>query len=62
MEGFLVFDHEHRTHEAVPRLAQWVREGKLGCRDDILDALDTAPTRSPGFYGGENLAKRLIKL
>jgi NADPH-dependent curcumin reductase len=62
MEGFLVFDYEHRTQEAVPQLAQWVREGKLRYREDILDGLDAAPDAIAGLYRGENLGKRLIKL
>ena len=62
MQGFLVFDYEHRTAEAVPQLAQWVREGKLRYRDDILDGLDKAPDAIAGLYRGENLGKRLIKL
>ena len=62
MEGFLVFDYEHRTQEAVPQLAQWVREGKLRYREDILEGLDAAPDAIAGLYRGENLGKRLIKL
>jgi len=62
MEGFLVFDYEHRTGEAVPQLAQWVREGKLRYREDILDGLEAAPDAIAGLYRGENLGKRLIKL
>lgn len=62
MEGFLVFDYEHRTDEAVPQLAQWVRAGKLRYREDILEGLDRAPDAIAGLYRGENLGKRLIKL
>ena len=62
MEGFLVFDYEHRTGEAVPQLAQWVREGKLRYREDILEGLEKAPDAIAGLYRGENLGKRLIKL
>ena len=62
MEGFLVFDYESRTHEAVPQLAQWVRDGKLRYREDILAGLDKAPDAIAGLYRGENLGKRLIKL
>jgi len=62
MEGFLVFDYESRTHEAVPQLAQWVREGRLRYREDILAGLDKAPDAIAGLYRGENLGKRLIKL
>lgn len=62
MEGFLVFDYESRTQEAVSHLAQWVRAGKLRYREDILDGLDKAPDSIAGLYRGENLGKRLIRL
>ena len=62
MQGFLVFDYEHRTEEAVPVLAAWVREGKLRYREDILEGLEQAPGAIAGLYRGENLGKRLIKL
>jgi NADPH-dependent curcumin reductase len=62
MQGLLVFDYEHRTEEAVPVLAAWLREGKLRYRENILDGLDQAPGAIAGLYRGENLGKRLIKL
>lgn len=62
MQGFLIFDYESRTDEAVPRLAQWVREGKLRYREDILDGLERAPDAIAGLYRGDNLGKRLIRL
>jgi NADPH-dependent curcumin reductase len=62
MEGFLVFDYESRTEEAVRELAQWLRAGKLRYREDILDGLEAAPDAIAGLYRGENLGKRLIRL
>lgn len=62
MEGFLVFDYEHRTDEVVPHLAEWVCAGKLRYREDILDGLDEAPGAIAGLYRGENMGKRLIRL
>jgi NADPH-dependent curcumin reductase len=62
MEGFLVFDYEGRTAEAVARLADWVRAGKLHYREDILDGIEQAPDAIAGLYRGENLGKRLIRL
>ncbi|MGO8916271.1 MAG: NADP-dependent oxidoreductase [Stellaceae bacterium] len=62
MEGFLVFDYESRTQEAVTQLAQWVRAGSLRYREDLLDGLDAAPDAIAGLYRGENLGKRLIRL
>lgn len=62
MQGFLVWDYEHRYEEAVARLAAWIREGKLGYREEILDGLEAAPDAIAGLYRGENLGKRLIRV
>jgi NADPH-dependent curcumin reductase CurA len=62
MQGFLVWDYEHRYEEAVERLAAWVREGRLRCREEILEGIEGAPDAIAGLYRGENLGKRLIRL
>jgi NADPH-dependent curcumin reductase CurA len=62
MQGFIVFDYQHRYEEAVSRLADWVRAGKLSYREDILDGIEHAPGAIAGLYRGENLGKRLIRL
>ena len=62
MQGFLIWDYEHRYEEAVTRLAMWVRDGRLHYREEILDGIATAPDAIAGLYRGENLGKRLIRL
>jgi len=62
MQGFIVFDYQHRYEEAVGRLADWLRAGKLRYREDILDGIEHAPGAIAGLYRGENLGKRLIRL
>jgi NADPH-dependent curcumin reductase CurA len=62
IQGFLVFDYQHRYEEAVSRLAEWVRAGSLKYREDILDGLESCPDAIAGLYRGENLGKRLIRL
>ncbi|MBI2726351.1 MAG: NADP-dependent oxidoreductase [Polaromonas sp.] len=62
MQGFLVWDYEHRYEEAVARLAAWVREGKLRYREEIIDGMAAAPDAIASLYRGENLGKRLIRL
>ena len=62
MQGFIVFDYQHRYEEAVGRLADWVRARKLRYREDILDGIEHAPGAIAGLYRGENLGKRLIRL
>ena len=62
MQGFLVWDYEHRYEEAVAKLAPWVRDGRLRYREEILDGIEAAPDAIAGLYRGENLGKRLIRL
>ncbi len=62
MQGFIVFDYQHRYEEAVSHLAAWVRDGRLNYREDILDGIEHCPGAIAGLYRGENLGKRLIRL
>ena len=62
MQGFLVWDYEHRYEEAVAKLAAWVREGELKYREEIIDGMAAAPDAIASLYRGENLGKRLIRL
>ncbi len=62
IQGFVVFDHLHAWTMAVDRLAQWVREGKLRYREDILEGLESCPDALAGLYRGENRGKRIIRI
>lgn len=62
MQGFLVWDYEHRYEEAVSRLAAWIREGRLRYREELLSGLEQAPGSIAGLYRGENSGKRLIRV
>lgn len=62
MQGFVIFDHMEAYEGAVGRLADWVREGRLVYREDILDGIESCPDALAGLYRGENHGKRLIAL
>ena len=62
MQGFLVWDYEHRYEEAITRLAAWIRDGRLRYREEILQGIASVPDAIAGLYRGENLGKRLIRL
>jgi NADPH-dependent curcumin reductase CurA len=62
IEGFLIWDYEHRAQEAVTRLAAWIRRGELKYREEILEGLAQAPDAIAGLYRGENLGKRVIRV
>lgn len=62
MSGFLIFDYQRRYEEAVARLADWIREGRISYREDIVDGIERCPGAIAELYRGENLGKRLIRL
>ncbi len=62
VSGLLIFDHAHRYEEAIARLADWVRAGKLRYREDISDGIEHCPSAIAELYRGENLGKRLTRL
>jgi NADPH-dependent curcumin reductase CurA len=62
MSGLLIFDYAHRYEEAIARLADWVRAGKLHYREEISDGIEHCPGAIAELYRGENLGKRLIRL
>ncbi len=62
MQGFLVWDYEHRYEEAVSRLAAWVRSGQLRYREEIVEGMERAPGSIADLYSGANSGKRIIRL
>jgi NADPH-dependent curcumin reductase CurA len=62
MQGFVVFDFVKRYAEARDKLAQWVKDGTIRYREDILDGIENAPGAIAGLYRGDNVGKRLIRI
>jgi len=62
MGGFVIFDHMNEFDAASRRLAQWVREGKLSYREEIIDGIENCPGAIADLYKGQNFGKRLIRL
>ena len=62
MQGLVVLDYLARYDEAVRELTAWIRAGKIGYREDILEGIEQAPGSIAGLYRGENLGKRLIRI
>jgi NADPH-dependent curcumin reductase len=62
MQGFVVFDFAERYAEARDKLAQWVKDGTIRYREDILDGIENAPGAIAGLYRGDNVGKCLIRI
>ena len=62
MEGFIVMDFLAKRAEAESELAQWVTDGKIQVREDIIEGLENAPQGLIGLLHGDNIGKRMIKV
>jgi NADPH-dependent curcumin reductase CurA len=62
MEGFVVFDFADRYAEAAQEMAGWIRAGKLGSREHIVDGLEAFPEALLMLYDGTNMGKLMLKV
>jgi NADPH-dependent curcumin reductase CurA len=62
IEGFLTYDFAHRFGEAIPRLAQWLAEGKLRYTEDVLEGIERTPEAFFRVLRGDNRGKQLVRL
>ncbi|MGI8992342.1 MAG: NADP-dependent oxidoreductase [Bryobacteraceae bacterium] len=62
VEGFLIFDYQDRFGEALPKLAQWLREGKLKYRETVAEGIENAPAAFIGMLRGRNTGKQLVRI
>ena len=62
MTGFLVFQFKSRYHEGLTKLSQWLIEGKIKYKEDIVSGIENAPSTFIGMMKGKTFGKLLIKI
>lgn len=62
MHGLLVFDYWHRRNEALKRLAQLGKEGKIRFREDVARGIEAMPDAFLRLLRSENFGKQLVAL
>ncbi len=62
IQGFIVSDFYARRDEALRQLAEWLRQGRLKYREDVVDGLPKAPAAFIGMLQGKNFGKQLVRL
>lgn len=61
-EGFLVYQFAGRFPEGIAQMGQWIREGKLKYREQIVEGLENAPQALIGVLRGDNIGKMLVRV
>ena len=59
---FIVHDYVEEYEEGRRHMSNWIKEGKLKYRDDIVDGIENAPDAFFGLFEGTNIGKRLVRL
>lgn len=62
MQGFVVYDYEDRNDEAITRLGQLIRDGRLRYRENIVDGLENAPQAFIDLFEGKSFGKQLVRV
>ena len=60
MEGLVVYDYAVQFGEARQQMAEWVNEGKLAYREEIIEGLEQTPQAFIGLFSGESFGRRLV--
>jgi NADPH-dependent curcumin reductase CurA len=62
VQGFLVSDYAQLFSEGLQQMAQWLKEGKLKYREDIIRGIENAPRAFIGMLQGQNKGKQLVQI
>ncbi|WP_045388047.1 NADP-dependent oxidoreductase [Falsirhodobacter sp. alg1] len=63
LRGFIVFEEfGHLYDEFAKQMGDWVKEGKIKYREEMIEGLEKAPEAFIGLLNGEAFGKRVIKL
>lgn len=62
MKGFIVSDYAKHNKEAYVSLSQWVKEGRIQYRENVVDGFENTVEAFRGLFRGDNLGKQLVKV
>lgn len=63
IRGFLVTEFWVQQFDRFQAdVGQWIREGKVGYREDIVDGFETIPDAFRGLLRGENFGKLIVRV
>jgi len=62
LRGFIVWDFAAQAPDFYRDMGQWLREGKIKYREDIVDGLEKAPEAFMGVLKGKNFGKQLVRV
>jgi hypothetical protein len=62
IQGFIIFDHQHRWKDFHADMSAWIRDGRVKYREDFVDGLENAPAAFQGLLQGRNFGKLIVRV
>jgi NADPH-dependent curcumin reductase CurA len=62
VRGFIVSDHLARRPQFLQDMSKWIAEGRIKCKETIVEGIENAPKAFISLFKGDNFAKRLVKV
>jgi NADPH-dependent curcumin reductase CurA len=62
VQGFIVTDHSERFADFLRQVGPWVAEGKIECRETMLEGIENVPAAFAGLFRGDNTGKMLVRV
>jgi NADPH:quinone reductase len=62
MKGFIVTDFAEHNKEGLTQLSQWLKEGKIQSRENVVIGFENTIEAFLGLFRGENIGKQLVKV
>lgn len=63
MQGFIIFDdYAHRYNEFASDMTQWLAQGKVKYKEQVVQGLENAPEAFMGLLEGKNFGKLVVEV
>ena len=63
LQGFIVFDdYGSQYGEFSQQMGQWVSEGKVKYKEQMVEGLENAPSAFMGLLEGKNFGKLVVRV
>jgi NADPH-dependent curcumin reductase CurA len=62
MQGFIIFDYNHRIGEFHSQMGRWISEGRIRSDETIREGLASTPAAFLELFSGGNTGKMLVRL
>jgi NADPH-dependent curcumin reductase CurA len=62
IQGFIIFDHQHRWKDFHKDMCAWIGDGRVKYREDFVDGPENAPAAFQGLLQGRNFGKLIVRV